>query len=68
MSAVFGCCVDRQYGKGCTDATCMKLPEGKTCGSCALFPRCKAFGISTKPDRADCDFFPRKYRELPVVP
>lgn len=47
MTKVFGCCVDKQYGKGCTDDTCMKLPEGKTCGSCRLFPRCKAFGIAT---------------------
>jgi hypothetical protein len=45
-----GCCLDRRRGyapapvsdkriairpSGCTPATCMRLPDGQTCGDCA---------------------------------
>ena len=59
-----GCCVDRKYGKGCTEQTCMDLPKGTTCGSCVHFSRCSRL-ISAKAERTTCDWFPRRY--LPVV-
>jgi hypothetical protein len=58
MSGTPGCC----RGKDCTPDTCMKLPEGKTCGACVLFGRCKVL-IGVAPDDTICDFHPRKFRE-----
>ncbi|MCK9567431.1 hypothetical protein M0R72_00610 [Candidatus Pacearchaeota archaeon] len=40
--SMLGCCVDKKYGKGCTEETCMQLPKGKTCGDCGHIARCKA--------------------------
>ncbi len=62
-----GCCVDNESGspRGCTEDTCMQLPEGKTCGDCAHIGRCVAmFGM--KPSDTSCSFFPRRFR-LPVI-
>ena len=56
-----GCCVDRKHGTGCTDATCMWLPTGSTCGDCAHVERCLAFGYTRSRDRQSCDFFPRRF-------
>lgn len=56
-----GCCVDRQCGKGCTEATCMHLPAGESCGTCVHTARCVAiFGMHAE-DTA-CSFFPRRFR------
>lgn len=53
-----GCCVD----KACTDATCMELPEGKTCGHCVHEYRCcLMFGHT--PTDTYCDWFPRRFRQ-----
>ena len=60
MRNKLGCCVDKAYGKGCTDETCMYLPEGTTCGDCAHFSRCKWL-ISAKEDHVSCDWFPRRF-------
>ena len=61
-----GCCADKPYGTGCTPVTCMDLPEDVTCGSCVHHARCQMlFGCEA--DRTSCDWFPRRYRPLPVV-
>ena len=56
------CCADKK----CTPLTCMWLPEGHTCGTCAHFPRC-SWLISTKPERTDCDWFPRRYHPGHII-
>lgn len=57
-----GCCAD----EACTDATCMALPEGKTCGDCVHVYRCTTmFGHS--PSDTYCDWFPRRFRERAPV-
>ena len=55
-----GCCIDKQYGKGCTPETCMVLPDGKTCGDCVHIHRCKAIFGHTETD-TECDWFPRRF-------
>ena len=60
-----GCCIDRKYGKGCSDESCMELPEGKTCGDCVHIGRCIAFGFTRERERTYCDFFPRRFHEAP---
>lgn len=70
-----GCCVDRAYReeeagkgrdvsgfpKGCTPETCMALPEGQTCRTCAHHHRCTMiFGAKSENDY--CQFFPRRFR------
>lgn len=58
-----GCCADKPYGKGCTDKTCMKLPDGETCGTCVHASRCtKLFG--SDPSDTSCTFFPRRFRKV----
>ncbi len=57
-----GCCVDKKYGKGCTPATCMGLPAGKTCGDCGYFGHCRAM-YGHKAADTYCDFFPRRFRQ-----
>lgn len=64
-----GCCVDRKYGspRGCTPATCMVLPEGRTCDECAHNSRCRVvFGFTNLAGRRICDWHPRRFR-LAVV-
>jgi len=58
-----GCCVDRKYGKGCTDDTCMRLPLGKTCGDCVHIGRCEAIGYTRSAEELACSLFPRHFRE-----
>lgn len=58
-----GCCVD----KDCAPTTCMRLPEGESCGTCAHFARCQML-FRSKPDDEQCDFFPRKFRRTPSPP
>jgi len=61
-----GCCTDKKYGKGCTPATCMSLPEGQWCATCVHTDRCvKIFGA--KPENTWCDFFPRRFSRKGVV-
>jgi len=59
-SSSLGCCVDRKYGKGCTEDTCMSLPSDATCSDCAHVNRCSAFGFS-RPGDQSCSFFPRRF-------
>lgn len=54
-----GCCTDKE----CTSATCMQLPEGKTCGTCAHHKRCQML-FQCEADRTYCDFFPRRFRSV----
>lgn len=54
-----GCCAD----KACTDATCMELPTGKTCGHCVHERRCCAMFGHT-PEDTYCDWFPRRFRDV----
>lgn len=42
----------------------MNLPAGKACGMCYLYRKCTSFGIVDSPDRDNCDFFPREFREV----
>lgn len=56
-----GCCVD----KACTSDTCMKLPDGKTCGDCRHVERCVSM-FGHVPSDAYCDWFPRRFAEKPV--
>jgi len=63
---MLGCCVDKKYGTGCTPKTCMQLPEDETCGACASFARCQGL-FDAKPDSTTCDFFPRRFRSLPIA-
>ena len=58
---MLGCCADKPYGTGCTPNTCMQLPEDETCGTCSHFSRCQML-FNCKPDRQECDFFPRRFR------
>jgi hypothetical protein len=55
-----GCCVDKKYGNGCTEETCMQLPAGKTCGDCVHIKRCKAIFGHVESDTS-CDWFPRRF-------
>jgi hypothetical protein len=51
-----GCCADKK----CDSLTCMKLPQGDTCGDCRRFKRCEAFlGLTGK--ETSCDWFPRGF-------
>jgi hypothetical protein len=54
-----GCC----RGGDCTESTCMRLPDGVTCGDCALFGRCEAI-IGVRKSDTICDFHPRKFRRV----
>jgi hypothetical protein len=38
----------------------MKLPEGKTCGHCAHFGKCRQL-VGSKEDWTSCDFLPRRF-------
>jgi hypothetical protein len=62
-----GCCADRisaaragRFNNGCTEATCMSLPDGATCGDCKHVRHCVAMYAVT-PERTTCDFFPRRF-------
>lgn len=52
-----GCCAD----KCCKPATCMSLPDGKTCADCSHLPKCTAM-FGAKPTDTTCDFYPRRFR------
>lgn len=54
------CCVDSQ----CNAATCMNLPEGKTCGDCFHIRRCRMFGFTSSEKNKHCDFFPRRFKDI----
>lgn len=56
-----GCCVDKKYGKGCNESTCMALPANKTCGDCDHIERCESI-FGARKSNASCDFFPRRFR------
>ena len=77
MASYLGCCVDRRHrerglaagrperelARGCNEQTCMKLPEGASCGSCVSRETCvQLFGA--KPENTSCEFFPRKFRPI----
>jgi len=72
VQMLLGCCVDRRVAeqkpdrpelpRGCTDDTCMRLPEGKTCGDCVHVVRCVSLFGATPTDRS-CDFFPRRFQD-----
>ena len=57
-----GCCVD----KACTAATCMALPQDKTCGKCVHERRCVLMFGHTPTDTY-CDRFPRRFHEKSAV-
>lgn len=38
-----------------------KLPDGKTCGDCVHLRRCRAFGFTSSPENAQCDFSPSRF-------
>ncbi len=65
-----GCCVDRQYGspRGCKPATCMGIPDGKTCADCVHVQRCEAFGFTSSTANGYCSFFPRRFHHEGVTP
>jgi hypothetical protein len=57
-----GCCVDRPYGTGCSDATCMNLPDGKTCADCIHVTTCvRNFGHHAH--WVHCQWYPRRFLE-----
>lgn len=63
-----GCCVDKKYGKGCTEQTCMSLPAGKTCGDCRHVVWCEGFlGSRFARTNTSCDWFPRRFVERQEV-
>ena len=64
-----GCCYDRRHGypKACIPATCMRLPDGTSCGDCAHLKRCRACGFTQSPASITCDFFPRRFCSAAVV-
>jgi hypothetical protein len=62
-----GCCADKPYGTGCTPRTCMQLPEGETCGTCAHHARCQML-FQCEASRETCDFFPRRFRSVATKP
>lgn len=51
-----GCCADQ----ACTEATCMALPAGKTCGDCMHECRCCLI-FGHQPSGTYCDWFPRRF-------
>lgn len=53
-----GCCVDN----ACSEATCMRLPAGKTCADCLHCDRCTSM-FGAKPTDERCGFYPRRFRE-----
>ena len=53
-----GCCAD----KSCNEKTCMRLPEGATCGQCVNFNLCANLH-GAKDDDKTCDYFPRRYND-----
>ena len=69
---LMGCCVDRKWldknpehpdrakVRGCEPETCMKLPDGATCGGCIHFERCRKL-VGAKAESRICDFFPRRF-------
>jgi hypothetical protein len=58
-----GCCMDRRYGKGCADDTCMSLPTGKVCADCVHVKTCVAvFGHNA--EWIHCQWFPRRFHEV----
>lgn len=40
----------------------MKLPEGKTCGDCAHYKRCKAL-FDCPAENTQCDWAPSRFRQ-----
>ena len=67
---MLGCCVDRKYGtpRGCTDETCMRLPDGQTCGVCARFRYCESW-LGLTGNETACDWHPRRFlARLPAQP
>ena len=44
----------------------MSLPQGKTCGDCVHFERCKWL-ISAEKTWTNCDFYPNKFIEKKAV-
>lgn len=52
--AEYGCCTDKE----CNEKTCMNLPDGKTCGDCIKYEKCRNFTGHKETDTY-CDFFPR---------
>lgn len=70
-----GCCADREHNerakredrpshmlspRACNEGTCMTLPEGQTCSTCAHCERCVAI-FGAKPENTSCGFFPRRF-------
>jgi hypothetical protein len=55
---MYGCC----SSKRCTKDTCMKLPDGVTCGDCSNIKRCSYLCGHTEKDTY-CDWFPRRFKE-----
>ncbi len=56
-------CVSCKFVNKCKHQ-CMDLPEGKTCGDCLMFNRCKMFlGQRINKENTKCDFEPIKFRE-----
>lgn len=64
-----GCCDDRRAGspRGCTEASCMKLPSGITCSSCVHEYRCTSI-FGAKPADTVCQFFPRRFHPESPTP
>lgn len=50
------CCTD----KSCSSETCMRLPEGRTCGGCNHYNRC-FWLFDCVPGSTACDFYPRRF-------
>lgn len=57
-----GCCVDKKYGKGCNEQTCMTLPAGESCATCVHVWRCTTI-FGSKPEDTSCQFFPRRFHK-----
>lgn len=57
---------ETQLDGRCTSHTCMNLPDGVTCGDCIHIKRCSAI-FGHEPEDRYCDWFPRRFQQLPTV-
>lgn len=55
------------YPDPCTEETCMKLPEGESCATCAHKKRCCAI-FGAKPENTSCGFYPRRFQRTGEAP
>lgn len=60
-------CRNCTYRKSCK-RQCMDLPNGKTCGDCRNYEKCRMLcGSRIKSENTQCDFEPTRFKERMTV-